>query len=435
MKKALCLILCAVMVLALLPACGPTAPGETTAEPTEAPKPHTLSVGFGRADITPSEPVPMGGLHEVRISEGVKDRLYATCVAFTDENDNTMILFSIEALYAYDVMLFGAAKITKETGVPISNIMIGTTHSHASPDVTKSATYPAIERYNEYLQDQMVEAAKQALADRKPAKMQFTTVQPENINSIRHYIMSDGSYAGDNFGSFGGGRTIVGHVREVDNNLQLVKFVREGGKDIIMMNWQGHPSGHGDHRYQIMSWACTVTNAVEEALDVHCMYVMGASGNVNNNSRIAEEKVYKTYEERAVALAKYVINAKDYVDAETGPVQVLAQSAECYAKGGGSATKVDLDVYAIGDLAIAAAPYEMYCENGEAVKEKSPFKMTFVSSCTNGRGSYIPSISTWDYNEKPDVVYGISKTQYEPGAAEILENTFVSMLNELKNAK
>ena len=74
-------------------------------------------------------------------------------------------------------------------------------------------------------------------------------------------------------------------------------------------------------------------------------------------------------------------------------------------------------------------------ENGEAVKEKSPFKMTFVSSCSNGRGSDIPSISTWDYNNKPDVVYGISKTQYEPGAAEILENTFVSMLKELKNAK
>jgi len=434
MKKLFCLILSMLLVAALLPACTPAAPAETTA-PTEAPKPHTMSVGFGRTDITPSEPVPMGGLHDVRISDGIKDRIYATCVAFTDENDNTMILFSIEALYAYDVMLFGASKIARETGVPIANIMIGTTHSHASPDVTKESTYTAIERYNKFLQEQMVEAAKQALADRKPAKMQFTTVQPQNINSIRHYIMSDGSYAGDNFGSFGGGRTIVSHVRDVDNNLQLVKFVREGGKDIIMMNWQGHPSGHGDHRTKIMSWPCTVTGAVEEGLGVHCMYVMGASGNVNNSSRIAEEKVYKTYEERALALAKYVINAKDYVDAETGPVQVLAQSAECYAKGGGSPTKVDLDVYAIGDFAVAAAPYEMYCENGEAVKAGSPFKMTFVSSCTNGRGSYIPSISTWDYNNKPDVVYGISKTQYEPGAAEILESTFVSMLKELKNAQ
>ena len=96
---------------------------------------------------------------------------------------------------------------------------------------------------------------------------------------------------------------------------------------------------------------------------------------------------------------------------------------------------MSLDAFSIGDVALVTAPYEMYCENGEAVKEKSPFKMTFVSSCSNGRGSYIPSISTYDYNNKPDVVYGISKTQYAPGTAELLEDTFVSMLNELYKTK
>ena len=440
MKKALCLILCAVMLAALLPGCGPATPADTSAstEPsTEGAKTPTLSVGFGRADITPTEPVPLAGYHTVldRMSDGVKDRIYATCVAMTDANGETLIIFSLEMLYAYDVMLFGASKISRKTGIPLANIMIGTTHSHSCPAVTAVDSAPTLEAYNEMLQERMVEAADMALADRKPAKMQFATTYPENINSIRHYIMSDGSYAGDNFGSFGGGRTIVGHVREVDNSLQLVKFVREGGKDIIMMNWQGHPTGHGDYRYKVLSWACRVTDTVEQGLDAHCIYILGASGNVNNSSRIPEEKPHKTYEERAAALGKYVINVTDYEDAEIGNIQVLAKSVLCTPKEGGAQVNVDVDVYSMGDFSLAAAPYEMYCENGEAIKEGSPFKMTFVSTCSNTVGSYIPSISTYDYNMMPDEVYGINMTRYVPGTAEILQDAMVDMLKEIYNTK
>ena len=94
-----------------------------------------------------------------------------------------------------------------------------------------------------------------------------------------------------------------------------------------------------------------------------------------------------------------------------------------------------MDVYNMGDFSLAAAPYEMYCENGEAIKAGSPFKMTFVSSCSNTVGSYIPSIATYDYNMKPDEVYGINMTRYAPGTAEVLQDAMVSMLKEIYNTK
>ena len=46
-----------------------------------------LSVGFGRADITPMERVPLAGYGNTsrRISTTVLDPLYATCAAFRSD--------------------------------------------------------------------------------------------------------------------------------------------------------------------------------------------------------------------------------------------------------------------------------------------------------------------------------------------------------------
>jgi len=434
-KQILSLILCLLSILPMIVGCSTTGSKETTGA---APVEHVLSVGFGKVDVTPTEPVPLGGFPQARMSENIRDRLYATCIAFTDEKDNTVIMFALEALYCYDVMKFAAGDVAKATGVPFANIMIGTNHSHSAPNFP-SESNPAIQKYSDMLKKKMVEAAQNAMADRKPAKMHITTTYPENINFIRHYKLDNGNYCGDNFGNnYPAGTKIVGHVREVDNALQLVKFTREGAKDIIMMNWQGHPTGHGksEYHYSIMSYSGVAVSAVEEQLDVHCMYVLGASGNVNNQTRIASEKLYKTYEERAKALAGYVVAAKDYQEVEVGAVQMLRSDIPCTPKEGGS-NKVDvtLNAFSIGDVALVTAPYEMFCENGEGVKNASPFKMTFVSSCSNGRGSYIPSISTYEYNNKPDVVYGITKTAYAPGTGELLENAFVDMLNQLHETK
>ena len=131
-----------------------------------------------------------------------------------------------------------------------------------------------------------------------------------------------------------------------------------------------------------------------------------------------------------------MIKADGYQEVEVGNVQMLKLDVGCTPKNGGNnKVNVTLNAFSIGDVALVTAPYEMFCESGEAVKEASPFKMTFVSSCSNGRGSYIPSISTYDYNEKPDVVYGISMTEYAPGTAEILVDGFNTMLKQLYETK
>jgi len=434
MKKTLSLVLCMLLVLTIFGGCGPQAgAGETTAEATQPDAPVSLSVGFGRADITPTEPTPLGGLRGDRFSEDVMDRLYAACIAFTDQTGTTVLLFSVDLLSAFSAVLFGGSDVAKATGVPFENIILATTHSHSAPDMTKDDL--SIQNYTKLLRSKMVEAAQAALADRQPATMSINTAYPENVNFIRHYRFTDGTYGGDNFGSFSG-KTIAGHVREVDNALQMVKFTREDAKNIIMLNWQGHPDGHGSYRNSILSFSGSVTDQVEAGLNCHCLYVLGASGNVNNASRIKEEQIYKDYREKTKVLADAVINAESsYQEVSIGKIQILAKNESCTTKTS-SKMDVPLDTYAIGDVALAAAPYEMFCENGQAIKSGSPYKMTFVSTCTNTRlCSYVPSVTTYDYNNMPDEVFGISQTPFVKGAAEILQDSFISMLNQMYNSK
>jgi len=56
---------------------------------------NTLQVGFGRTKITPAEPMPMAGFgdSDKRMSQGVLNDLYTTCIAFTDSNGSTYLHF------------------------------------------------------------------------------------------------------------------------------------------------------------------------------------------------------------------------------------------------------------------------------------------------------------------------------------------------------
>jgi len=434
MKKLLCLALCLLMAVSAFAGCNVGGSGETT----EAAVERSLAVGFGRADITPENylKMPLQGLGDIiRYCTDVREPLTVTCIAFTDEKDNTILFFSGEELRTGEAFMWGRADVAKKTGIPAGNIMICSTHNHSTPWNTKLEE-PGMKEYRQLIRDRMVEAAEAALADRKPSEMYIATAYPEKLNFIRHYLMSDGTYAGDNFGSFEKS-AIVKNVAEPDNAMQLVKFTREGGKDVVMVNWQGHPRGHDEHRDSILSFSGKVVEYVEEKLDCLGMYILGASGNVNNSYRAKKLNLYQTYEEHANALADYAAGAaKDFKKVDIGTVQLTSYNCPCPTKENPKiSTNVPLNVFSIGDVAVVTAPYEMFSENGVAIKTGSPFKMTVVATCANGACSYIPSIGTYDYNNKPDEVYEIMKTAYVPGTGETLADQFVSMLKTLYETK
>ena len=96
----------------------------------------------------------------------------------------------------------------------------------------------------------------------------------------------------------------------MDNQLQLIKFSREEGKDIIMANFQMHPHRNGGSKNLNMTADIpgVFRTELENQLGVNVLYFTGASGNVNPTSRITEENITKDYIEQGKALAKYAID-------------------------------------------------------------------------------------------------------------------------------
>lgn len=437
MKRLFCLSFSVLLILSLFAGCAASESGNTTdaSDASDASQvlEHALQVGYARVDISPTASVPLTGYGDTdtRFSTSILDPIYATCIAFTDESDNTILLFHMD-LCGCDATVIGMARssISKATGIPVGNIMVAATHNHSSPAIHLSNEI-SIDNYNASLKKWMKEAANAALEDRKNAEMYITSTKVEGLNFIRHYIMDDGSVCGDNFS--GTGSRIVDHVSEPDRTLQMVKFVREGGQDVVLVNWQAHP-----HRVKTFDYTAVSSDIVgamrdyvEENMNCLFAYFTGASGNVNSHSRISSENIADNYLTHGQMLGQYAVEASaNFRKVDVGTVQILENIYTAEPKTE-DASVSDLSLYAfsIGDVAFICAPYEMFSESGESIKINSPFEMTFVVTCANASNKYIPAYSGFEYDGK--LSYEGNASRYARGTGELLVEEYKNMLNEL----
>lgn len=467
MKKLLSVILCILMIVSMA-ACSGDAPEQTSTSPTTTAPESAFSVGFGRVCITPALGVSLQGYANPaeRLATTVLDDLYVTCIAFQDEAGTQALVFTVDNIRTEPKIANSVRRaIEKELGVPESNIFYCATHSHNTQD---SGAYDA--------KGSALEAARLALEDLAPAQMYMTTGRTENLNFVRHYIMDDGSVVGDNYG-IEKGKKYVGHTTEVDNEFQLLKFTREGKKDIVMMNWQAHPvaaSEGGKSTGISADYVGICRNTIEEKLDCLFSYHNGAAGNISTSTRMPSERVAASYNETGKLLANTAYNAlKNLTEVEPGLIQtnnsvftgkirqttpeflagisafqdvianggtveqaiiasnytvhsVYAISAANNRKTMGETNDINLYTLSIGSIAFVGAEYEMFDTNGMFIKENSPYEMTFILGYCNGKNGYIPSAYAYEYG-----CYEMDNGYYEAGTGELLADEYLKLLNEM----
>jgi len=422
MRKTLSLIVCLILLVSMLGGCTPAqTPGETTAPAKE----HVLKVGYGSVNATPDYGVPVAGMDTLNTGEPADDAFFVTCVALTDENDTTVLLYHLDLVYPGATTSYARGRISKETGVPVQNIILATTHNHSAPalDVDHYSSQKYAESYKEW----MVEAAVAAMDDRKPAKTYITSQKVENSTFVRHFILNDGSYVG--WAKYG--PQAVSPLYDADSTLQLIKFTREGGKDVILMNWQGHPMSNANNAGELRSDVDVYRRILEKELDCHFAYFLGASGDVAYNISVAPIRKQPWYTDdyvkRGTELAQHAITAAgNFREVKTSALQLMSKKVPIAFGNGSSTLDITTEAIAFGDIAFAIVPYEMFSINGSAVKAGSPFEMTFVSTCTNGYGSYVVAEHAYDYD-----CYERSRTNYVRGSAEKLADEYVAMLKQL----
>lgn len=476
MKKLLSLLLCTTLLLALC-ACGASDAGTTQAPTTTAAPAAQFSVGYGRVDITPEKSVALMGYGRTdkRLSKGYLDPLYFTCVAMRDTEGNTVLMLSVDNCTGgfSDAI---KTNIESKLGVSADNITITATHTHSGPDLdADSISYTAT--YNMLYKEAALECAEAAVEDLKPAEMYYSTIETEGLNFVRHYRMVDGSYAGDNFGNFSIG--IEDYATPTDTTMHLLRFAREGGKDVLMMNWRAHATMTGSSTKTDISadFVGAVRMHLEQQLDCHFAYYQGCAGNVNPRSRIAEDTPTDKYMEYGRLLGDFAIQAmKTEEKLPTGTVRsinynlttqvnhsmdhlasVAQEISDYWNKTGDTAGAKKmgaeygirspymagaiakratydptydemLTCIAIGDsIAFATAPNELFDTNGQFVEDNSPFEKTIVLGYTNGQKGYVPSALAFEYT-----CYESDTTRFAPGTGELIADSLLDMLEQLK---
>ena len=104
-----------------------------------------LRAGFAKEDITPTEPVQMGG-YSLRdgLSEGVHqgDRLFVRALCF---NDGTASVLFVES-DLIDTQETGTyrERLAAATGIPKDHILCGDAHNHSAPSRSPTARRPSI---------------------------------------------------------------------------------------------------------------------------------------------------------------------------------------------------------------------------------------------------------------------------------------------------
>lgn len=77
-------------------------------------------------------------------------------------------------------------------------------------------------------------------------------------------------------------------------------------------------------------------------------------------------------------------------------------------------------------IRLNTAPFEIFDTNAMYVKENSPYKMTFYSSCTNGSNSYLSTPPSYEWENSYEAM-GV----WPVGTAEIVQDAQMTMLTEL----
>ena len=294
------------------------------------------------------------------------------------------------------------------------------------------------------------------------------------MNFVRHYIMNDGTYAGDQFGDASSG--YKEHVYDVNHEMILVNFNREGKDAVLLVNWAAHPANPYDEAIGYLNISADhpgwCRDELERLTGAKVAYFNGASGDVVMRSSIDELNHGLNAQEYGVKLAQMAYEHYD----ELKPVEVdavksagmdvavnvehegehlLMQCMEianlknngqkdladqmawelglssCYhaavitarARLGATQTR-NINVLRIGQVSFTTGTYEMASQHAEELKAASPYEFTF-QICGNQR--YIPREEAIDYKS-----YEGTTRFYTRETGDMMVEKYLELLDSIK---
>ena len=219
-----------------------------------------FQAGVGRADITPNEPIWMGGYSgRSKPSEGVDRRLFLKALALREQSKPAFLLITADILgFPAKIADSIANRVHSELHVPRENFMLVASHTHTGPVVAERHVYlygladkeaRVIADYTKSLEDQALAAAAAAIADMRPAQLAFSRGRA-TFGVNRRVFRSNGTQFGVNPDGPTDSEVPVLCIGDDATKVRALVFgygchcTSFGGKNNIDSDWAGRAQEH-----------------------------------------------------------------------------------------------------------------------------------------------------------------------------------------------
>ncbi len=248
---------------------------------------------------------------------GQGDGIYTTATSVTDNQGNTVLFLTLDAIAGYDVLSMIDDEIVdgvyEKTGIVLSKncIYLNGSHTHTGIDPSRiyDSTDAPLVAYWKYYKQQIINAAVAAYENRTPATMSKGQIDASEasklqMNFIRHYntvIMANDVneksvtvIGGPNFGAIGERKTKENNLYEADDMMYLLQFtpVDENQDPIVLMNWRAHGTLMTNADVFSPDYIGSVRSYMEKA-DYRVCFLQGAAGNALPDSTVPNVTKWK----------------------------------------------------------------------------------------------------------------------------------------------
>jgi len=406
-----------------------------------------LRAGYGKADITPGEPVQMGGYNmRSAPSDGVwgNDHLYARALVFEAGGERVAFLEAdVIVIRGNDAF---RRKVADATGIPLEHILLGDAHNHAAP----SPTAKLETNWDRQFEKGLVAAATQAVASLQPAKIAAGTGHSRVAMNRRHTIPADvdspitfdENDVSQSFGKFKTDQPVAIHefagvmrlganpAGPIDDAVQVVRIDKADGKPLaVMVHYACHGTSLGGRNSKISGeWMGRMQEFVEKQFPgVGAIYVQGAAGDINprvvgglDGYQDNIETTWALGEEVGREVARVYRSlapeplAAPHLQIETAEILLPRAYRELFDDFTHTGVAAPTTVVRMGDMMWTTFPGEMFSGIGKKVKAASPATYAHLMGYTNGYIGYFPERQAY-----ADGGYEVASTHLDPAAEAV----------------
>jgi neutral ceramidase len=414
-----------------------------------------FKAGAAMSNITPNMGTSINGNFQDAIVKNIHDDTHARSIVLDDGQMRLAIVVSDLCMVSREILDEAKKKASTYTGIPVENMMMSATHTHAGGTACSVFQSDPDPQYVAFLRERIADAVIRANENLKPAQIGWGVGSEPNQVFNRRWKMKPGTPLTNPFGGEDqvkmnpgiGNPNLLAPAGPTDPALPLVAIQTLEGKPLaILANYSLHYVGgtganeiSADYYGLFAKKMEKLVGGDEEDSPFVAIMSNGTSGNINNINFGGEApkpmRPYEKINEVATAIAHEAFNVyqgiqyKDWISLGSAQKEIaldvrkpvskeLKRAKEIVDKAPGAVVQSIEELYArealllqdypnqvsliiqafrIGDLAIAAVPCEVFVEIGLDLKKRSPFKSTFTISLANGYNGYLPTPEHHDW--------------------------------------